>query len=241
MRVFYALDMPGTVKMLGVALLATATAALTPAAATASTAATTTSLETVRTHGASASAAISYFTITGTAFPTRINAYLDGAGRLTLVSPEGITAPSSPTGVCSQDSPAQVSCNPGAVTAIKGDLLGGADTFTASPTLTLAIGLKVTGPDSPLVGGGGRDLLIGGAEGDLIGGGPGPDTIDGLGGDDVLHGGAGKDDLDGGPGPDALFGDGGADKLIGGAARDLCVGGAGIDIGRSCLVRRGIP
>ena len=232
--------MLGTGKALGAALLAFVVIVFAPSAAAASKAATTTSLEPARP-GASAAATVNYFTITGTAFPTRINAYMDLSGRLTLVSPEGITAPSAPAGVCTQDSPTQVSCAPGSVSAIKGDLGGGADSFTTDPALAIAIGLALPGPDSALLGGGGRDRLIGAAEGDLIEGGPGPDSLDGSGSDDILRGGAGRDGLNGGAGPDVLYGDSGADKLNGGGGANLCVGGLGTDVARSCLQSKGIP
>lgn len=234
--------MRGTGKALAAALLAIAITAHAPGSAVASpSAATSTSLHSAHPRGASPAATVNYFTITGTEFPARINAYTDPTGRLTLVSPEGITAPSSPAGVCTQDSPTQLSCAPGAVNAIRGDLGGGADSFTTDPAMAIAIGVALPGPDSPLLGGGGRDRLFGAAAGDLIEGGPGGDSIDGGGSDDILRGGAGGDRLNGGAGPDALYGGGGGDKINGGAGANLCVGGLGIDVARSCLQSQGIP
>jgi Ca2+-binding RTX toxin-like protein len=223
-------------SLLAIALLAALAAA--PASANI---VTSTSLSRAQPEGASASAAITVFTIDGTPFPTRIDAFIGDSGRLTLVSPEGITAPSSPSGICTQDSTTQVSCNPGAIGAIAGDLEGGSDTFTADPALTVAVGMEAAGVDNPLIGGGGRDRIIGGAASDLIHGGPNADSIEGNGATDVLRGEAGRDDLSGGASPDALFGGAGPDKLNGGGGRDLCSGGGGVDAGKSCNVRKGIP
>ena len=216
-------------------------AALAAAPASATNMVTSSSLSRAQPEGASASAAITVFTVDGTPFPTRIDVFIGDSGRLTLVSPEGITAPTSPTGICTQDTPTQVSCNPGVIGAIAGDLEGGSDTFTADPTLTVAIGMEAAGVDNPLLGSGGRDRIIGGAASDLIHGGPNADSIEGNGGTDVLRGEAGRDDLSGGAAPDALFGGAGPDKLNGGAGRDLCSGGGGVDAAKSCTVRKNIP
>jgi hypothetical protein len=233
--------MPGTRSAIRIALLALALVALLGAPAAAAKPATTTSVETARAPGASASATVNYFTITGTPLASRINVYGDATGRLVLVSPEGITAPATPAEICTQDNPTQVSCAAGAITAIKGDLGGGADSFTTDPLLALPIGLALPGPDSPLHGGGGRDRLFGAAEGDLLEGGAGPDSIDGEGADDIIRGGSGTDALNGSAGPDALFGDSGVDRLNGGGGANLCVGGPGSDFARSCLQTKGVP
>jgi hypothetical protein len=237
--------MPGRGKGLGVALLA---CALVPALVTAPAVpaetgrpGTTTSLARAKHSGASTADTLRIFTITGTSLAVRINSFIGPGGRLTLVSPEGITEPDGANPECTQDGPTQVSCVPGFIGAIAGDLKGGPDTFTAAPTLTVSIGIALQGVDYPLSGGAGRDDLSGGAVGDLIEGGAGPDSLLGNGLSDLIRGGPGRDGIGGGTGSDALFGGGGADRLDGGPARDLCNGGGGSDIGLSCLASKKIP
>ncbi|CAN5539862.1 hypothetical protein BH20ACT15_BH20ACT15_01550 [soil metagenome] len=191
--------------------------------------------------GAVSSDGPTIFTIQGTAFPGRINVFAGPAGRLTLVSPEGIMAPVTPRGECTQDSTTQVSCLPGYVDAVSGDLRGGADTFTAAPGLPVLIGVSVPGIKSPLRGGGGRDRLAGGALSDDIDGGAGPDTLIGNASSDLLKGGPGRDNLLGGTGTDALFGGGGPDRFDGGPGRDLCSGGGGRDRAVDCFAHKKIP
>lgn len=220
--------------------LAVAVTAVAPAGAQAAPGHTT-SLG--RAGGTSAAAAESttIFTVTGTALPGRINAFSGPSGRLTLVSPEGIVEPDGPSPQCTQDSATQVSCEPGYVDVIAGDLKAGADIFTAAPSLTTGIGADLIGPDRPLTGGAGRDRINGGSGRDLLEGGAGGDVLIGAGLSDVLRGGAGKDDLRGGGAPDALFGGGGADRLHGGRGRDQCDGGGGRDQGISCTGSKQIP
>ena len=231
---------PGNLHRLGWAGFAVALvmAALIPASAFAGKAATTTSLSKAKAGGATAAAeSLTVFTIDGTAFPTRISAFLGTTGRLTLVSPEGITAPTSANGECTQDSATEISCLGGFVDAIVGDLKGGADTFTAAPTLPVPLGLS----DRPLRGGSGRDGLTGGAGGDFLEGGGGRDTISGNGATDLLRGGSGKDILSGGELADAIYGGGGADVLNGGPGRDLCSGGGGRDRATDCTGVKKVP
>ena len=116
-----------------------------------------------------------------------------------------------------------MSCDLGFVGAIAGSLGAGDDSFTASGTLSIPIGLRVGGRTSLLEGGPGRDRLAGGAVGDGLGGGAGADT------------------LLGGSGQDALLGGSGRDNLNGGGARDLCNGGGGSDDARNCSVTRKVP
>jgi Ca2+-binding RTX toxin-like protein len=201
----------------------------------------TTALSQGQRPGAQAADSLTIFTIDGTAFPGRINAFIAPTGRLTLLSPEGINAPASPNGECAQDSPTQVSCIPGFVDVLAGDLKGGADTFTTAASLTTLVGATLVGPDSPLAGGSGRDRIIGGASSDLIEGGGGPDSLSGNGSSDLLRGGSGKDELSGGPFADALFGGGGSDDLDGGEGRDLCSGGGGRDRATDCTGVKKIP
>ena len=181
------------------------------------------------------------FTIEGTQFPGRITAVIGPAGRLTLVSPEGITAPATPMGECTQDTASQVSCLPDYVDIIVGDLKGGADTFTAGSEVLVLVGNSVPGLESPLLGGAGSDRITGGALTDNVDGGAGADTLTGNDSSDLLRGGPGRDEIFGGLGADALFADGGADDLDGGPGRDLCVGGGGDDTAADCFVRKKIP
>ncbi|MGZ5330213.1 MAG: calcium-binding protein [Solirubrobacterales bacterium] len=236
---------PGTSKGLGCGMLAgmAAIAIALPGGATGSPGAPghTTSLARATGGGAVAAESLTVFTIAGTPAPGRINAFAGPSGRLTLVSPEGIVEPDGPSTQCIQDSATQVSCEPGYVDVIAGDLLGGADVFTAAPSLATGIGIDLVGPDRPLSGGPGRDQINGGSGADLLEGGAGPDVLFGAGLTDVLRGGAGKDELRGGGAPDALLGGGGNDRLDGGGGRDSCNGGGGVDRGFSCTASRKIP
>ncbi len=187
--------------------------------------------------GAVASEDPTVFTIEGTPTPARISVATGPDGRLTLLSPEGIKAPVT-KGECTQDSVTQVSCMPGYVDVITGDLKGGADTFTAAPELQVLIG---TLPTSPLLGGTGRDELTGGAVTDYFDGGPGPDTLTGNDSSDLIRGGPARDELFGGGGTDALFGGEGADFFDGGEGRDLCSGAGGPDRAVDCFALKKIP
>jgi hypothetical protein len=130
----------GTGNALRLALLASVIAGAAAVPATAS-AATSTALERVDGPGTFAAAPLDIFTLAGAPEPNRIGANLDPAtGRLVLTSPEGIMAPATPRGECRQDAATQVSCDPGYVDAITGDLGGGADSFTAGPGLPVSIG-----------------------------------------------------------------------------------------------------
>lgn len=191
--------------------------------------------------GASASTETKIFTLAGTPIANNITAYADPTGRLVLSSPEGIVEPDGPAPECVQDSPTQVSCIPGYIGAIAGDLGAGNDSFSASSTLPTLIGISLVSQERPLRGGSGRDRIGGGIGGDLIDGGPGRDALLGFGGGDLLRGGAGRDSLSGGGAPDRLLGGPGPDRLDGGAARDLCNGGGGTDVARSCNVTRKVP
>jgi Ca2+-binding RTX toxin-like protein len=175
-------------------------------------------------HGAAASAQSTVvLEIAGQPVDNRIKAFTGVTGRLTLTSPETIQAPSTSGGECAQDSATQISCDPGFVGAIAGTLGAGNDSFAASATLPVLIGLRIGGRTRLLAGGAGRDRLVGGAAGDGLGGGGGADT---------LLGGGGEDSLLGGSGPD---------RLNGGAAPDLCNGGGGTDKADSCSVTRKVP
>jgi Ca2+-binding RTX toxin-like protein len=188
---------------------------------------------------AGASVNTNIFIIRGTTSANTINVFTDATGRLVLVSPEGIAKPDVPE--CLQDSPTQVSCAPGYIAAIAGDLSGGSDTFTAQWTLRTMIGISLVSEERSLTGGPGNDRIVGGLAGDLFTGGPGDDALLGFGGGDLIRGESGRDSLSGGGSSDSLIGGSGDDKLQGGASRDLCNGGGGLDTAKSCNVTRKVP
>jgi RTX calcium-binding nonapeptide repeat (4 copies) len=185
--------------------------------------------------------AATVLTVSGGPIANRVAAFVGSTGRLTLTSPEGITAPPTPTGQCTQDTTVQISCDPGYVQVISGDLGASDDTFTASPDLPAMVGAVVDGQRRPLSGGPGRDRIVGGTAADLLEGGLGGDSLIGGGGDDLLSGGGGADRLRGGRGRDVLFGGNGRDRLDGGPGRDLCNGGPGRDVAAGCEVLRSVP
>jgi Ca2+-binding RTX toxin-like protein len=167
-------------------------------------------------------ASLNTLTITGKPVDGRINVFIGVTGRLTILSPEGVNSPAGVT-QCTQDSPTQVSCDPGFIGAITAALLEGNDTFKASPGLPVIFGVVVNGRKQPLDGGPGRDRIVGAAGPDHLVGGSGPDNITGNGNGDLLEGNSGRD------------------KLKGGAGKDFCNGGSGSDIGKSCTATKRIP
>ena len=181
--------------------------------------------------GATAAAAVNVLTLSDQrGVDNRITAALGSTGRLVLSAPEGLGDPDGSGDHCvldsakpSESTAQQVSCDPGYIGAIVGDLGGGADTFASDTQLAVMVGVTVDGQPRPLAGGTGRDRLVGGALPDL------------------LSGGAGADNLSGGAGTDQLLGGAGADRLNGGAAQDLCRGAGGVDVGRACETIRSIP
>ena len=191
--------------------------------------------------GAATSADTTIFVLQGTQNANQISAFGDSTGRLVITSPEGIVEPDGPAPECAQDSPTQVSCMPGYIGALAGDLGGGNDTFSAQTTLPTLIGISLVSQERPMSGGTGNDRIAGGLGGDLIGGGTGNDALLGFGGGDLVRGDAGRDSLSGGGASDHLLGGAGPDKLQGGAARDLCNGGGGIDTAKSCNATRKVP
>jgi hypothetical protein len=210
----------------------------------------TTSVWTV--HGRAASAAgpaLNVLTISDQrGIDNRISVYFGPTGRLVLSAPEGLGDPDGSGTSCSLDNAGpgqqtaqQVSCEPGYIGAIVGDLGGGSDVFAADPGLGIYIGAVVDGQRRPMAGGPGRDRIVGGAASDLLDGGSGQDTIVGGAGGDVLVGGPGADKLVGKAGTDTLNGLAGPDRLNGGPGRDLCRGGAGQDRAKHCEVTRTIP
>jgi hypothetical protein len=235
-------------KLAPLAILAIA-AALGPQAAAASKPGMTASVWTVHGHGASAAASVNVLTLSDQRrIDNRISAYIGPTGRLVLTAPEGLGDPDGTGDNCSLDNakPAQpsaqeVSCAPGYIGAIVGDLGGGSDTFDADPALTVYVGAVVDGMRRPVEGGPGRDRLVGGAAPDLLEGVGGQDSIAGGAGEDFLIGGRGADNLSGGTGNDILLGLGGPDKINGGGGKDLCRGGGDFDIAKSCETARGIP
>ena len=204
---------------------------------------------TVHPRGVHASSPINVLTINDQRkIDNRIGAYTDGSGRLVLSAPEGLGDPDGSGSNCQLDNPIgeatsaqQVSCAPGYIGVIVGDLGTGNDTFDADPGLAVTLGGVIDGQQRPLWGGPGRDRFVGGASADLLNGGGGGDSLIGGGGQDLLIGGPGADNLAGGGANDVLLGGGGPDKLNGGAGRDLCRGAGGMDIGKGCELSRSVP
>src|SRR5581483_7166274 len=155
-------------RALTLALLAAATAAAPAAAATRP--GVTTAVWTAHGPVASASATVNLLTLTDQRrIDNRITAYSNPAGRLVLTAPEGLGDPDGSGPYCTLDntkggdtSATEVSCAPGYIGAIVGDLDGGNDTFNADPDLTVMVGGLIDGERRPLSGGAGRDRLVGG-------------------------------------------------------------------------------
>jgi hypothetical protein len=189
------------------------------------------SVLTVHGHGANASAAINVLTLSDQRrIDNRISATTGVGGRLVLSAPEGLGDPDGSGSNCeldnakpSETSAPEVSCAPGYIGAIVGDLSRGNDIFDADPGLGVMVGAIIDGQPRPLAGGPGRDRLVGGALPDLLAGGGGGDSVVGGGGNDIL------------------VGSGGPDRLIGGPGRDLCRGGGGPDTAKGCEQVRSIP
>jgi hypothetical protein len=191
---------------------------------------------------ARAAALANVLTLSSTDVNNRIAAFTAPSGRLTLSSPEGFNnPPPSPSGECVQDSPTQVSCNPGYITVILGDLGGGDDSFDGAGLIDVRTGDFAGGVRRPLSGGTGNDRIIGSGGPDVLDGAGGADALIGGGGEDILTGAAGRDRLSGGAAPDALYGGGGRDKLNGGRAKDGCSGGGGRDSAKSCEFLKSVP
>jgi hypothetical protein len=230
--------------------LATAAAvmAIAPAIASARTAVLA-SVHTVHGHGASASASVNVLTLRDFGrVDNRISAFTAPSGRLTLTAPEGLGDPDGSGTSCTLDNAKtgdataqQVSCAPGYIGAIVGDLGKGSDTFDADPSFPVMIGAVVDGQPRPLEGGPGRDRLVGGMLADLLEGDGGADSLAGGGGQDQLIGGPAPDNLSGGGAADWLLGGSGPDKLSGGGGKDVCRGAGGTDTAKSCEGARGIP
>jgi len=207
------------------------------------------SVWTVQGHGAIAASPINLLTINDQRrIDNRIRAYTDAEGRLVLSAPEGFGDPDGSGPNCRLDNAKsgetiaqRVSCAPGYIGGIVGNLGSGSDTFEADPTLAVMIGAVIDGVRRPVRGGSGRDRLIGGLGDDLLSGGGGADWMRGGGGEDLMLGESGSDVLAGGGANDVLLGGGGPDKLGGGGGRDLCRGAGGIDQAKSCEIARSIP
>jgi hemolysin type calcium-binding protein len=235
-------------KLAPLAILAIAVA-IAPAAAAAAQPGVGTSVWTVHGRSATAAASVNVLTLNDQRrIDNRISAYIGPIERLVLTAPEGLGDPDGTGDNCSldnakpgQSSAQEVSCAPGYIGAIVGDLGNGSDTFDADPALTVYVGAVIDGVRRPVEGGPGRDRLVGGAGPDLLDGVGGSDSIVGGAGEDFLVGGRGADNLSGGTGNDVLVGLGGPDKINGGGGRDLCRGGGAFDIAKSCETARGIP
>jgi len=238
----------GSGKALGTLVLLASVAAIAPATASARPGLSD-AVWTIHGRGATSSSAINVLTLNDQRrIANRISAYTDPTGRLVLTAPEGLGDPDGSGANCvldnaksGENSATEVSCAPGYIGAIVGDLNGGGDTFDADPGLNVMVGAVIDGIRRPLAGGPGRDRLVGGAAPDLLDGGAGPDSIVGAGGADLLIGGQGADNLSGGGGNDMLLGGAGPDKLVGGGGRDACRGAGGTDTAKSCEIAVGIP
>ena len=225
-----------------------AVAAIVPATASARTNVTV-SVWTVHGRGATSSASVNVLTLNDfRGIDNRISVFTAPSGRLTLTAPEGLGDPDGSGAACELDNAKEgettaqeVSCAPGYIGALVGDLGRGSDTFDADPAFPVMIGGMIDGQRRPLEGGPGRDRLVGGALGDLLKGEGGSDSLAGGAGQDRLVGGPGADNLSGGGSADWLSGGGGPDKLGGGGGRDVCRGSGGFDAAKSCEVSRGIP
>ncbi len=83
--------------------------------------------------------------------------------------------------------------------------------------------------DDRLLGTAGTDVICGLGGNDHVHGGGGGDVVYGGPGEDEIEAGPGNDRLHGGSGRDRLHGEAGADTIVGGRGRDLVTGGAGAD------------
>jgi hypothetical protein len=235
-------------RTLGALAALAALAAIVPAGASARPAVTA-AVWTIHGHGASSSSSMNVMTVNDLrGIDNRISLFTGPTGRTVLTAPEGLGDPDGSGSACTLDNAKpnestaqQVSCAPGYIGAIVGDLDRGSDTFDADPTFPVMIGALIDGQVRPLEGGPGRDRLVGGAVADLLKGDGGSDSLAGGGGQDRLIGGPGADNLSGGGANDWLLGGGGPDKLSGGGGRDVCKGSGGFDHAKSCETSRGIP
>ncbi|HEY6637045.1 MAG TPA: hypothetical protein VIZ61_05105 [Solirubrobacterales bacterium] len=231
----------GLAVLAAVAGIATSAASARPAV--------TTAVWTIHGHGATRSSAMNVMTVNDLrGVDNRISLFSGPTGRMVMTAPEGLGDPDGSGSACTLDNAKpsettaqQVSCAPGYIGAIVGDLGRGSDTLDADPTFPVMIGALIDGQARPLDGGPGRDRLVGGAVADLLKGDGGSDSLAGGGGQDHLLGGPGADNLTGGGGTDWLLGGGGPDKLSGGGGRDVCKGGGASDVGKNCETSRGIP
>jgi Ca2+-binding RTX toxin-like protein len=234
--------------LLGTLALLVAAAAIAPAVASARPALAL-AVQTAYGQGATTASSLNVLTVNDLrGIDNRISVFTGPTGRLVLTAPEGLGDPDGSGSACALDNAKpgevtaqEVSCAPGYIGVIVGDLGQGGDTFDAGTSLPVMVGALIDGQARPLSGGRGRDRLVGGALADLLEGGGGPDSMAGGAGQDLLTGGAGADNVSGGTAPDTLLGKSGPDKLNGGGARDLCRGGGGFDAGKSCETARGIP
>jgi hypothetical protein len=238
----------GLRRTLGGAAALAAVAAIAPATASARSGVAA-SVSTIHGRGATTATTMNVLTLNDyRGIDNRISLFTGPTGRLVLTAPEGLGDPDASGAACALDnaksgeSTAQeVSCAPGYIGAIVGDLGRGSDTVDADPSLPVMIGAVIDGEVRPLEGGPGRDRLVGGAVADLLEGEGGSDSMAGGGGQDHLSGGPGADNLSGGAASDWLSGGGGPDKLSGGGGRDVCRGAGGLDTQKNCETARGIP
>jgi hypothetical protein len=235
-------------KLLGAFALLVAAAAIVPGAASARPGVALT-VQTAYGQSATTASSMNVLTVNDLrGIDNRISVFIGPTGRLVITAPEGLGDPDGSGSACALDNAkpgestaTEVSCAPGYIGAIAGDLGRGGDTFDADTSLAVMVGASIDGEARPLSGGRGRDRLVGGALADLLEGSGGSDSMVGGAGQDLLIGGSGADNLSGGAAGDTLLGGVGSDKLSGGGARDLCRGAGGFDTGKSCETARGIP
>ncbi len=133
---------------------------------------------------------------------------IDSNGSLPVPEVNGVPVPECVNPIGNED---RLLCLVSAISGFKVITLGGNDTVTTTPAVTVPTMIN---------GGTGLDDLYGGSDSDKLVGGDGADKLVGRAGSDALYGGRG---------PDKLFGDGGNDVLRGGPGRDVLRGGPGRD------------
>src|SRR5436190_17576283 len=133
--------MTGTRKTFAALATLAVAASFLPQAATAAPPALTAAVRTVHGSGASAATSLNVLTLNDQRrIDNRISAWVGPTGRLVLSAPEGLGDPDGTGSNCGLDnakpaesSAQEVSCAPGYIGVIAGDLNRGSDTFDADP------------------------------------------------------------------------------------------------------------
>jgi hypothetical protein len=134
--------------LLGALAALAAAAAIIPAGASASPGVAA-AVWTEHGGGATSAAAMNVLTLADyRAVDNRISVFTGSTGHLTLTAPEGLGDPDGSGSSCTLDNATpgestapEVSCAPGYIGAIVGDLGQGNDTFDADPSLPVMIGV----------------------------------------------------------------------------------------------------